>query len=404
MLESSGIPALRKERGKAYPLVLVGGPLTFSNPQSLFPFVDAVLLGECETDLPGLLESIASASSRDALLDRLSSCASVILPEESTTWGATIAQADMRFLPAFGTILTRETELSNMFLVEAERGCSRGCTYCVMRRSTNGGMRIVDVDRVVGCIPMGVGRVGLVGAAVSDHPGIIEIIDRLVARGCKVGLSSLRPDKLKEPFVAALARAGYRTLTTALDGASERLRQEIERRGRAPHYEQAAELAKAHGMDKMKLYLMIGLPGETDADIDECADFVGGLSKVIPVTLGISPFCAKRNTPLDGMPYAGVVTVQRRLNRLRSKLAGRAEVRPTSSRWAWVEHVLSQGGPKEGLAVLQALRNGGTFADYREAFVAIGHHPDKTGYDKVVMPESRTQKKRTELTILHAPR
>ena len=96
---------------------------------------------------------------------------------------------------------------------------------------------------------MGVGRVGLVGAAVSDHPGIIEIIDRLVARGCKVGLSSLRPDKLKEPFVAALARAGYRTLTTALDGASERLRQEIERRGRAPLYEQAAELAKAHGMD-----------------------------------------------------------------------------------------------------------------------------------------------------------
>ena len=404
MLESSGIPALRKDRGKAYPFVLVGGPLTFSNPQSLFPFVDAVLLGECETDLPGLLESIASASSRDGLLDRLSSCPSVILPEETTTWGATIAQADMRFLPAFGTILTRETELSNMFLVEAERGCSRGCTYCVMRRSTNGGMRIVDADRVVGCIPEGVERVGLVGAAVSDHPGIIEIIDRLVARGCKVGLSSLRPDKLKEPFVAALARAGYRTLTTALDGASERLRQEIERRGRAPHYEQAAELAKAHGMDKIKLYLMIGLPGETDADIDECADFVGGLSRIIPVTLGISPFCAKRNTPLDGMPYAGVVTVQRRLNRLRSKLAGRAEVRPTSSRWAWVEHVLSQGGPREGLAVLEALRNGGTFADYREAFVAIGHHPDKTGYDKVVMPESRTQKKRTELTILHAPR
>jgi radical SAM superfamily enzyme YgiQ (UPF0313 family) len=404
MLVSSGIPALRRERGQAHPFVLVGGPLTFSNPESLFPFVDAVLLGECEADLPWLLESVADAGSRDSLLDTLSSCPSIILPGARATRSAKIAQADMDSLPAFGPIRAPETELSNMFLVEAERGCSRGCTYCVMRRSTNGGMRIVDVDRVVGCIPRDVERVGLVGAAVSDHPGIVDIIDRLVARDCKVGLSSLRPDKLKEPFVAALARAGYRTLTTALDGASERLRQEIERRGRAPHYEQAAELAKAYGMDKLKLYLMIGLPGETEADIDECADFVGSLSRIIPVTLGISPFCAKRNTPLDRMPYAGIATVQRRLTRLRSKLAGRAEVRPTSSRWAWVEHVLSQGGPREGLAVHEALQNGGSFADYREAFEAIGHHPDKTGYDTVVMPESRAPKRRPDLTVLQTSR
>jgi hypothetical protein len=155
-------------------------------------------------------------------------------------------------------------------------------------------------------------------------------------------------------------------------------------------------------MDKLKLYLMIGLPGETEVDIDECADFVGVLSKIIPVTLGISPFCAKRNTPLDGMPYAGVATIQRRLNRLRSKLAGRAEVRPTSSRWAWVEHVLSQGGADEGRAVLEALRRGGTFAAFRHAFGAIGHHPDNTGYETVVMPASRVRKQQHALPMLQA--
>ena len=392
MLEASGIPCLREQRGNAFPLVLAGGPLTFSNSEPLFPYVDAILLGECEGYLPRVLQATAAARSREGLLEELASFPTIVVPGFESSLRASIGQAALDFLPAFGPMRTPDTELSNMFLVEAERGCSRGCTYCVMRRSTNGGMRIIDAERVVECIPDDVRRVGLVGAAVSDHPRIVDIVDTLAARGCKVGLSSLRPDKLKEPFVAALARAGYRTLTTALDGASERLRQEIERRGRPPHYVQAAKLAKAYGMEKLKLYLMIGLPGETDADIDECAEFVGTLSTIIPITLGISPFCAKRNTPLDGMPYAGVAIVQQRLNRLRSKLVGRAEVRPTSARWAWVEHVLSQGGAAEGRAVLDALRCGGTFADFREAFATAGHHPDKTGYESAVMPASRVHR------------
>lgn len=393
MLLASGIPPLREERGDAYPMVLAGGPLTFSNAESLRPFVDAVLLGECEGHLPWVLQSIAGSVTRDRLLDVLLTCPSIVVPGRPATARAMLALADTSFLPAFGPIRTPHTELSNMFLIEVERGCSRGCTYCVMRRSTNGGMRIVNVDRIVGCVPDDVKRVGLVGAAVSDHPRIIDIVDHLAARGCRVGLSSLRPDKLKESFVAALARGGYRTLTTALDGASERLRRQIERRGRLSHYVEAARLAKVYGMDKLKLYLMVGLPGETDEDIDECADFVGTLSRIIPVTLGISPFCAKRNTPLDGTPYAGVTIIQRRLTRLRGKLAGRAEVRPTSSRWGWIEYVLSQGGEAEGRAVLGALQKGGSFAAFRDAFVALGHHPDRTGNENTVTSHARLRKK-----------
>lgn len=378
MLEAGGIPALRERRGHAFPLVFAGGPLTFSNAEPLLPYVNAVLLGECENTLPWALEVTANSSSRADLLESLSRCPSIVVPSIDASKPAVLARADDCFLPACGPIRTPDTELSNMFLVEAARGCSRGCTYCVMRRSTNGGMRIIDRAKIIGSVPQDVRRVGLVGAAVSDHPHIVDIVNSLVDRGCNVGLSSLRPDKLNESFVAALARAGYRTLTTALDGASERLRKQIDRRGRAAHYVRAAQLARAHRIEKVKLYLMLGLPGETDADIDECASLVGSLSEIIPVTLGISPFCAKRNTPLDGLPFAGVATVQCRLNRLRSKLAGRAEVRPTSSRWAWVEHVLSQGQAEEGRAVLEALQAGGTFAAFREAFASIGHHPDET--------------------------
>jgi radical SAM superfamily enzyme YgiQ (UPF0313 family) len=269
--------------------------------------------------------------------------------------------------------MTPDTELSNMFLLEAERGCSRTCTYCVMRRSSHGGMRKVPKDVILAAIPAHVGKVGLVGAAVSDHPQIVEIVDELANLGKQVGLSSLRPDRLKEPFVFALKRAGYRTLTTALDGASERLRDTIERRGKVPHYESLSEHARAAGMQRVKLYLMLGLPGETDDDVDECAVFVSKLSRILPIALGIAPFCSKRRTPLDGQPFAGIAIVQKRLERLKRGLKGRADVRSTSAKWAWVEFVLAQGAEAEGLAVWQAVQAGGTFSDYRRVFEELGY-------------------------------
>jgi radical SAM superfamily enzyme YgiQ (UPF0313 family) len=194
-------------------------------------------------------------------------------------------------LPAYSAIRTPHAELSDMFLVETERGCSRGCTYCVMRRSTNGGMRIVPQERVLDVIPRDARRVGLVGAAVSDHPKIVSIVNALADRGCEVGLSSLRPDRLAthEDFVAALARAGYRTLTTAMDGTSERIRATLDRRARPAHLVRCAELAKEHGMDRLKLYLMVGTPGETDADVDECALFATEiLRSMAPLSRGFA--------------------------------------------------------------------------------------------------------------------
>jgi radical SAM superfamily enzyme YgiQ (UPF0313 family) len=318
-----------------------------------------------------VLELIAGAPTRARALADLAALPHVFVPAHHGETLPPIAQCDDDLLPAWGPIRTPLTELSNMFLIETSRGCSRGCTYCVMRRSTNGGMRIVKKERILELIPEDATRVGLVGAAVSDHPKIVEIVRELTTRGCEVGLSSLRPDRLDDAFVGALKAAGYRTLTTAMDGPSERLRESLERRARIRHLERAADLARAHGMNRLKLYLMIGLPSETDADIDECVGLVTGLSQRIPVSLGIAPFCAKRNTPLDGEAFAGIDVVRARLQRLRHGLEGRADVRSTSARWAFVEYVLAQGGAAEGRAVMDAVHGGGTFAAYRRAFQAI---------------------------------
>jgi radical SAM superfamily enzyme YgiQ (UPF0313 family) len=400
MLSASDIPVLREERDERSPFVLAGGPLTFSNPLPLAPFVDAVVMGEAEEVVPFVIETLQSSVSRAVALDALAQHPNLFVPSHHGETLARIAACDDDSLPAYSTIVTPHTELSNMFLIEAERGCSRGCTYCVMRRSSNGGMRIVPKERLLAAIPESAPRVGLVGAAVSDHPKIVEIVRELAARKQQVGLSSLRPDRLKDEFVEALKLAGYRTLTTALDGPSERMRGIIERRGREPHYVAAAERARKYGMDRLKLYLMIGLPGETDEDIDECVQFVGDLTRIIPVALGIAPFCSKRNTPLDRMPFAGIKRVESRLHRLRRGLRGRADVRAISARWAWVEYVLAQGGEREGRALARAVATGGRFADYKREFGVLGHRPDGDGYAGVeapIAPERRRMRRTLEV-------
>jgi radical SAM superfamily enzyme YgiQ (UPF0313 family) len=368
MLDAAGIPAKRSERKDSHPFILAGGPLTFSNPLPLAGMVDAIIVGEAEQIVVEVVRTLEATHGREAQRDALARIPHVFVPGRHGAILPPVAKVDDALVPAYSAIRTPHAVLSDMFLVETERGCSRACTYCVMRRSTNGGMRLASMETILGLIPDDAKRVGLVGAAVSDHPRIVNIVNTLADQGREVGLSSLRPDRLSDEFVGALKRGGYKTLTTAMDGPSERLRDTLERRARPKHLLKCAEMAKKHKMDRLKLYLMIGLPGETDVDIDECVAFTTELSKIVPVSLGIAPFCAKRNTPLDGAPFAGIDVVHDRLDRLKRGLKGRADVRSTSAKWAWVEYVLAQGGEAEGLAVVDVVRKGGGFAAYKRAF------------------------------------
>jgi radical SAM superfamily enzyme YgiQ (UPF0313 family) len=372
LMELAGIPALAEQRDERHPLVLCGGPLTNSNPLPLAPFADAILMGEADETIHLALTILQGADDREEALATLHrEIPSCYVPSLAGDEMPGLGQCDDDRLPAYSVIRTPNTELSDIFLIEAERGCSRGCRYCVMRRSTNGGMRILELSRILERIPPDATKVGLVGAAVSDHPRIVELVDRLAAEGRRVSLSSLLPDKLKEPFVAALKRAGARILTTALDASSQRLRNSIDRKAREEHLLRAAQLAHSYGYAQLKLYMMVGLPDETDADIDELVRFASELSAVHPLALGIAPFVAKRNTPLDGEAFAGIKPVEGRLERLRAGLKGRVDIRATSARWAWVEYVLAQGGRAEGLALLDAVHAGGRFQDYRRAFEAL---------------------------------
>ena len=369
LMDLAGVPALRSERRSTDPPVLLGGPLTASNPLPFGPFIDLAVIGDGEVALQALLDILETVTSREDLLERAARIEGVWVPElhgdrVPATQKVTVG------LPAIGQIVTPHTELSNMFLVEASRGCPRYCKFCLVR-APESPMRGSDVERVLSHVPEHAPRVGFVGAAVSEWDGIREALRRVVASGKGVGISSLRADRLDADFVDLLARGGYRTMTVASDAPSQRLRNTLSKGIRTKHLVNAAELARDAGMVKLKLYVIVGLPSETDADLDELVAFSRELSQILPTTLGLSPLVPKLHTPLGDAPFAGMPAIDRTLGRLRDGLAGVAEVRSTSARWAWIEYRMSQGSGDAGLAAYAAWRQGGGFAAWRDALAEV---------------------------------
>ncbi|MCA9714217.1 MAG: radical SAM protein [Myxococcales bacterium] len=371
MLDGVGIPTLAADRGPRDPIIIAGGPLTFSNPSALLPFVDVVIYGEAEDLLPEALRRILDTRRRADAIASVTTLPNTTAGERAPgSWPELPAPAvaDKQRLPAYSAILSPDTELADMFLVEPERGCSRRCAFCVMRRDVVGGMRLLKRERPLSLIPEEARRVGLVGAAVTDHPELEPMVADIVNSGRGVGISSLRADRLTPRLLEDLRRGGYRTITVASDGISQRMRDALDRGIKEEHLLSAARLIRAQRFPRMKIYEMMGAPGETEEDVDELIRFALELAKIQRIVLTFSTFVAKRNTPLDGQPFVGVKQAERRLKKIRAGLKGKVEIRPQSPRWAHVEYLLAQRGPEAGHAALRAVRAGGRYADWVRAF------------------------------------
>ncbi|MGB1277455.1 MAG: B12-binding domain-containing radical SAM protein, partial [Nannocystaceae bacterium] len=378
LLEGSGIPLLAADRGPRDPIIIGGGPLTFSNPNCILPFVDLLIVGEGEGLLTEVIHTLNDTANRADAIKIAGSLPHTCVGEiEPGVWPELPdpARASKELLPAHSQIVSPDTELANMFLVEPERGCSRRCTFCVMRGADGGGMRLLDQGVPLGLIPEYAPRVGLVGAAVTDHPNLESIVSAIVDTGRGVGISSLRADRLTPSLLHALSRSGHRTITVASDGISERMRKVLNRGVKEEHLLRAAKLIRAHDYHRMKVYEMMGAPSETDEDVDELIRFALELSRIQRLTLTFSTFVAKRNTPLDGLPFFGVKAADRRLKKIRKGLAGKVEMRPQSPRWAHIEYLLAQWGPEAGHAAIKAVHAGARYADWVRAFEETPHKP-----------------------------
>ena len=370
MLELADLPPLVAERSENHPPVVVGGPVTLSNALPLGPFADAVVMGDGEQSVPALLIAMEDATSREDLLQRWSDIEGIWVPTIHGDVTPDNQRVGIEHLPALGQIVTPHSELRNMFLVEASRGCPRMCTFCVVR-ATVSPMRESDPQQLLDAIPEWAPRVGFVGAAVTDYAHIREALAGAIERGKEIRISSLRADRLDEELVTLLKRGGYRTMTVAADAPSERQRARIMKGIRERHLIRAAELARWAGLRTLKLYMVVGLPGETAEDEEDLVALAEKLAAIMPLAITLSPFVPKLHTPLASAEFLGIKPMEAKLRRLRKRLGRKVDIRDTSARWAWVEYCLSQGGQDAGLAVLQAHRAGGRFAAWRDALQAL---------------------------------
>jgi radical SAM superfamily enzyme YgiQ (UPF0313 family) len=231
VLKASCVPLYTTDRDDRHPLVIAGGACVTANPMPLASFFDCLCIGEAEQILPEIMSVMAGETiGRDDRLQMLAELPGCYVPQYHQ--GSNVTRQWTRHLDDFmvsSTVLTQDTELGDLYLVEVERGCSWGCRYCLVS-SAFCPVRYRSVDRLVEQATLGLkyrDRLGLVGPVVSDHPEIGELLSRLRQLGAGLSISSLRIGPRCGTGLSEMAMGGASTVTLAPEAGSERLRQVI---------------------------------------------------------------------------------------------------------------------------------------------------------------------------------
>lgn len=358
VLKASGIPLYSRDRDETHPLVIAGGPCITTNPMPLSPFFDCLCIGEAEAILPQMLPVLKEGISekRDDLLKKLASLPGVFVPRYSNKTVSRQWVKDLEQFPVHSAVLTRETELGDMYLIEVERGCSWGCRFCLVSNCYKPA-RFRSVDSLLKQSETGLRyrkRLGLLGPAVTDHPQIDELVAKLHDMGAELSVSSLRIKPLSPVVLGEVIEGGTNTVALAPEAGSQRLRDIIAKRVSEHDIMKAVEQVAASDIKQLKLYFMIGLPEETNEDIEAIAGLVTKCKDVFDkhqswsrITLTIAPFVPKAGTPFQLEGMASLETLKHRLGLLKTKLPSKGvSVKNESLEWSEVQAVLSRGDEK----------------------------------------------------------
>src|SRR5918993_1430267 len=305
MLRLAGLRVRAADRTAKDPLVVIGGAVTFVNPEPLAMFADVIATGEGEELVPNLLDSFREEGGRRDLLKSLAKKRGFYIPSFYDVEYKTDGTID-RFIPKEGTnappairkaavpttealdppstgIFTPDTEFGSRFLVEVVRGCANLCRFCWAGYNYLP-VRAFPADRILDLAAQAKphsNRAGLVSIALCDHPEIEEILTRLSAMGYSISPASLRLDDLTPTIVKLLRQSGERSITIAPEAGSDRLRRVINKTVTNEEILHAAELIFGGGMDNLKLYYMIGLPTETEADLEGIRDLTVAMREIM---------------------------------------------------------------------------------------------------------------------------
>ena len=359
ILKANGIPLYAADRDERHPLVIAGGPCIMANPLPLSPFFDCLCIGEAEVMLPALLPILFKGitGQRADMLKVLASLPGVYVPLAHS--GAPVVRqwaTNLDNLPVHSVILTPDTELGNLYLIEVERGCNWGCRFCLVSTIFSP-MRFRSIDKLVEQAQLGLKyrkRLGLVGPAVSDHPQIEELLVRLSQMGAELSISSLRIKPLSSAVLREMAKGGAQTIALAPEAGSQRLREVIKKGISEDDILKAVAKVAEQGVKQLKLYFMIGLPSETDEDIEEIINLTLSGKSILDrhqtgcrIILTIAPFVPKAGTPFQWLPMAPLPTLNHRLSILKNNLSPKGiKLKCESPAWSQVQGVLARGDAK----------------------------------------------------------
>jgi radical SAM superfamily enzyme YgiQ (UPF0313 family) len=412
LLRLAGLAPRADRRHSLDPLVVVGGAVTFVNPEPLAPFADLIAAGEAELLVPSIVAAFADVGGRDrpALLARLASetgCyvpalyevtydgpgrTAAIAPRPGVRAPAVVRKAAVkaadRLDPPATTIFTPDTEFGSRLLIEVVRGCANLCRFCwagynylpVRPFATSRILEIAESARPHA------DRVGLVSIALCDHPDIELILERLVAMGYSISPASLRLDDLTEAIVGLLRESGERTITIAPETGSDRLRRVINKTVTNDEILDRAALIFRQGIENLKLYYMIGLPTETDDDLvairdvtvamrDRMVGIARARGTIGRIVASVNPLVPKPGTAFQWLPMSSARDIERRADRLRQLVDGLDNVffNIKSERHSYYQGLLSLGDRRVAEVIEIAERNGG---NWRAAVAEAGLDAD----------------------------
>ena len=410
MLRMAGLKPRAADRTHHDPLIVIGGAVTFVNPEPLAPFADVIAAGEGEILVPGLLDALAETDDRESLLTHLSTSrgfyvpsrydveydgpgkVAAITPKPGSGAQAVVQKAAVKTTDALDPpatqIFTPDTEFGSRFLIEVVRGCANLCRFCWAGYNYLP-VRPFPTDRILELAAAArpyANRVGLVSIALCDHPDIEFILKSLLDMGYGISPASLRLDDLTEPIVRMLHESGEHSITIAPETGSDRLRAVINKTVTNEQILDKAELIFTSGIQNLKLYYMIGLPTETDEDLVAIRDLTlairermithskdrGALGRIVA---SVNPLVPKPGTTYQWLPMTDTSIIERKIDVLRRLVSNVDNVyfNIKSERHSYYQGLLSLGDRRVADVIEAAEKNGG---QWRAAVAETGVDAD----------------------------
>lgn len=392
IMEKFKIPLKAKDRNKNHPLIFVGGPVVSTNPEPFCEFFDIIMPGDGE-NIVEIMECIKKNKDLDKseLLKRLDELKCLYLPEltqynpstrEVTQNGHKIEiKKNLSKLSncLCTPILTEQSYFSNTYIIELVRGCPQKCGFC-LASYLNLPVRFAEYEQIIENIDKGLqytNKIAFLGALISSHPRFDDIcrhVSKKIENGenIELSISSLRADSISPDVVKTLVSAGQKHSTIAIEAGSDRLRKVINKNLTHEQILQTVKIARENGLKGLKIYAMIGLPTETQKDIDEMVELAKTLkeqNKGFDFTFSFATFVPKSHTPFQFCQREDTKSLEKKYEYIKKqfhKLGIKARL--SSVKWDYIQAIFSRGDRRLNEYAQKVYFEGGNIGAFKSIY------------------------------------